>query len=541
MTIGRDLALSCLLLAGVPCLAQAPDPAERYACDALKAIDLSEATGARVRLEEVGILPAAGDQPALCRVNGFIEPQVGFEIRMPVDGWNGKLLVTGCSNLCGILQIQGMEDALARGYAAATTDMGHRTGDPSDARWAWNNPALEEDFGHRATHVTTLAAKELVADYYGTRPGYSYFRGCSTGGRQALVAAERYPEDYDGIIAGAPFNQSLSVPHMAWVLAANTGPGGEPLLKRAEFQLLGKAAVSTCDPADGQVDGIISDPETCDFKPASLRCPGAPTGDAKPGACLSPAQVEAATRIYAGPRTTAGKPWSSGGSPPGSEFTWAKALLAPPGQKPFFQFIVENWSQYLAWVPDPPVASSSLPAAATRLPPVNFDAGPAQFSATAAVAGYRPALERFRASGGRLLVYHGWVDESLMPAHTLDYWHEARKRLGPDERLAEFARLFMVPGMLHCGGGPGAADIDYLTALERWVEADEAPASLLAHKVRDAVPTFTRQPRFPLSPAAVEHTRTVYPYPQTGPVGDRPAPQQAAPDANSSRLPLPPH
>ncbi len=520
------------LLAGVSRAGEAtpPDPAEHFACEALKAIDLAETTGAGVRLTEVGILPPSGDQPALCRVSGFIEPEVGFEVRMPVEGWNGRLLVTGCSNLCGILQVQGMEDALARGYAAATTDMGHRTGDPSDARWAWNNPALEADFGHRATHVTTLAAKELVADYYGDRPSYAYFRGCSTGGRQALVAAERYPDDYDGIIAGAPFNQSLSVPHMAWVLAANAGPGGEPLLKRAEFDLLGKAAVRACDPEDGQVDGVIGDPEACGFRPESLLCPATDGTDASPGDCLTPAQVEAANRIYAGPRTSKGKAWSSGGSPPGSEFTWAQSMLAPPGKKPFFQFIVENWSQYLAYVPDPPVSGSSLPGAGgPRVPDVDFDAGPGQFAATAAVTGFRPELERFRSHGGRLLVYHGWVDESLMPAHTLDYWREAGSRLGAGP-LAEFARLFMVPGMLHCGGGPGAADIDYLTALERWVEADEAPASLLAHKVKDAGPTFARQPRFPLPADTVEHTRRIYPWPQTGPGSGEPGP-------NSSRLP----
>ena len=530
MNARRGTLLCCLWLAGSPCLAQEPalpDAAEGFACDALKAIDLSEATGAGVRLTEVGLLPPAGDQPALCRVSGFIDPQVGFEIRMPVSGWNGKLLVTGCSNLCGILQIQGMEDALARGYAAATTDTGHRTGDPSDARWAWNNPALEADFGHRAVHVTTLAAKEVVADYYGDRPDYAYFRGCSTGGRQALVAAERYPEDFDGIIAGAPFNQSLSVPHMAWVLASNTGPDGEPLLKRAEFGLLGKAALEACDPQDGRVDGVIGDPEACGFKPESLLCPA--TGTA-PRGCLAPAQVEAAKRIYGGPRTSTGTAWSSGGSPVGSEFMWEKFLLAPPGKVPYFQFIVQNWSRYLAWVPDPPVPSSSPQGnPASALPPVDFDAGPGQFAATAAVTGFRPDLARFHARGGRLLAYHGWADESLMPAHTLDYWRQARRRLGAGQ-LDEFARLFMVPGMLHCGGGPGAADIDYLTALERWVEAGEAPASLVAHKVKNAVPTSVRQPRFPLPPATVEYTRPVYPWPQTGlPAAER--------DTNSSRLP----
>lgn len=489
-----------------------PVPGDRLACDALKAIDPSEGTGASVRLEEVGILPAAGDQPELCRVNGFIEPEVGFEVRMPRKDWNGRLLVTGCSNLCGVLQIQGMEDALARGYAAATTDMGHRTGDTSDARWAFNNETLEVDFGHRATHVATLAAKQIVANYYGDPPAYAYFRGCSTGGRQALVAAERYPDDYDGIIAGAPFNQSLSVPHMAWALAANAGPDGEPLLKRAEFELLRNAALAACDGDDGRVDGVIGRPESCRFKPRSLQCP------AEGRTCLTPAQVDAATKIYAGPRTSKGDAWSSGGSPVGSEFAWEKQLLAPSGKLPFFQFIVRSWTQYLAFQPDPPASSNALVADAGQgLQGVDFEAGPAQFSATAAISGFKPDLGRFRALGGRLLVYHGWVDESLMPAHTLDYWREAGQRLGAEAKLAEFARLFMVPGMLHCGGGPGAADIDYLGAMERWVETNEAPANLLAHKVRNPRPTFVRQPRFPLAPATVEYTRPVYPYPQTGP------------------------
>ncbi len=511
----RFLALLCMFSVISPGLVRATavlEPADHIACSALKAIDLSEGTGAAVRLDEVGILPAAGDQPELCRVNGFIELKVGFEVRMPRKDWNGKLLVTGCSNLCGILQIQGMEDALARGYAAATTDMGHRTGDTSDARWAFNNTALETDFGHRATHVATLAAKQIVANYYGDPPAYAYFRGCSTGGRQALVAAERYPDDYDGIIAGAPFNQSLSVPHMAWVLAANAGPGGEPLLKRAEFELLGTAARAACDGDDGQVDGVIGKPESCTFKPQSLQCPAGGRH------CLTPAQVAAATKIYAGPRTSKGDVWSSGGSPVGSEFAWEKQLFAPPGKVPLFQFVVRNWSQYLAFQPDPPVPSSALASEAGKgLPGVDFDAGLAQFSATAAVSGFRPDLERFRARGGRLLVYHGWVDESLMPAHTLDYWRDARRRLGTEAKLAEFARLFMVPGMLHCGAGPGAADIDYLGALERWVETDEAPASLLAYKVRSPVPTVVRQPRFPLAAGTVEFERRVYPYPQVGP------------------------
>lgn len=499
----KPVAAAWLCLAGVAGPARAatpPDPVEQFACEALKAIDFSEAAGAKVQLTGAGMLAPAGDQPALCRVSGRIDPQVGFEVRLPAADWNGKLLVTGCTNLCGVMPVQGMEDALARGYATATTDLGHQTGDPTDARWALDNLALEADFGHRATHVTTRVAKEVVADYYGDRPAYAYFRGCSTGGRQALVAAERYPDDFDGIIAGAPFNQSLSVPHMAWAIAANSGPDGSPVLRAPEFALLGRAALEACDAADGRTDGVIGDPPSCAFRPEALLC-AADEGAGGTADCLRPDQVEAARRIYAGPVTASGKPWSSGGAPVGSEFTWAQSLLAPPGKAPFFQFIVDNWSRYLAYVPDP-----------AEPPNLDFGAGPGQFAATAAVAGFRPDLARFRARGGRLLVYHGWADESLMPAHTLDYWQEAERRLGA-ARLGEFARLYLVPGMLHCGGGPGAADIDYLTALERWVEAGEPPATLTAHKVRNPARTFERQPRFPLPPASVEDTREIPAWP----------------------------
>ncbi|MEO8223170.1 MAG: tannase/feruloyl esterase family alpha/beta hydrolase [Gammaproteobacteria bacterium] len=496
---------------------EVPDPllAERFACGALKAVNPGEAVGAGVRIEETVVLPATGDQPALCRVSGVIEPQVGFEVRLPVKGWNGKLLVTGCSNLCGILQVQGMEDALARGYAAATTDMGHRTGDTADARWAWNSPALELDFGHRATHVTTLAAKAIVANYYGDKPGYSYFRGCSTGGRQALVAAERYPDDFDGIIAGAPFNQTLSVPQMAWAAAANADSRGEPILRRADFDLLGKAALAACDAPDGKADGVIGDPEACKFQPDSLLCPavaaGAGAGKGARGACLTSAQVEAANRIYAGPSTSTGKAWSSGGAPVGSEFTWANSLLAPPGKPAYFPAIVQNWLQYLAYDPDPPLPGAGAAAGTVTVRTVDFDAGPGQFATTDAVFGYHPRLERYHDLGGRLLIYHGWTDQSLMPAHTLDYWRELTKQMGAG-KVDDFARLFMVPGMLHCGSGPGAAEIDYLTALERWVENGEAPASLLAQKVKNPQPTSVHQPRFPLAPGTVEYSQPVYPY-----------------------------
>jgi feruloyl esterase len=494
-----SLALLCLLL---PTLADGETSTpDAEACAALQVLDYADDVGAPVRFEAARDVPAAGDQPALCRVAGTIAPSVGFEARLPLAGWNGKLLVTGCANLCGAILESGFGDALARGYAVATTDLGHR-GEQSDATWALNNPAAEADFGHRATHVTTLLAKSLVDRFYGARPRFAYFRGCSTGGRQGLVAASRYPEDFDGIIAGAPFHQALSVPHMAWAVAANSAADGSPVLGAREFDLLGAAALAACDARDGLQDGVIGDPEGCPFDPSSLACPAA-----RDDRCLTPAQVSAAAKIYAGPRTSTGAPLSlyPAGAPVGSESTWARALLPTDGGPAYFAFIVQNWSRYLAYQPDPSGTGSI---------PFDFDRDPQRLRATTAVAGFRPDLRRFRARGGRLILYHGWADESLMPAHTLDYWRRATGRMGGPAALAEVARLYMVPGMLHCGGGPGAAEIDFLAALERWVEDEVAPDMLVAARVREPVPTYLRQPRFPLPAADVLFTRPVFPYPE---------------------------
>jgi hypothetical protein len=474
------------------------------ACTALAALDFTEATGFAVALDEVGILPAERDLPATCRITGIIEPQVGFEMRMPVKGWNGKLLVSGCTNLCGIIQVPLMEDALIRGYAAVTTDMGHRTGDMSDATWAYNDPALEADFSHRATHVTTVLARELVASYYGDQPEYAYFRGCSTGGRQALVSASRYPEDFDGIIAGAPFHQSLTVPTMEWAFLANQGPDGSPVLRKRDFELLAVGALKACDGLDGLEDGVIGDPESCTFRPADLACPA----DGSGGSCLRPAQVAAAEKIYGGPRNSRGQHLSRypAGLPVGSEGTWGQQLLPGPGGQPaFFDFIVQNWSQYLAYVPDPPLGSGPFR--------FDFDRGPERLATTSAVAGFHPDLAAFQGRGGRLLLYHGWIDESILPASTLDYWQRLKETMGGRKVLDDFMRFYLVPGMQHCGGGPGATDVDWLTALERWVEKGEAPDALTAWKVRDNVPTFIRQPRFPLDPGKVQGARPLYPYP----------------------------
>jgi feruloyl esterase len=470
-------------------------------CAVLGALDFNETVGVPVTLNASVVL-AERDLPARCRVTGSIAPEIAIEAWLPVEGWNGKLFTAGCYGLGGVIRGDQMEDAAARGYATITTDMGHSEQKYPGSSWAFNNAALELDFAHRATHLAVLAAKELVRAYYGNREAHSFFRGCSTGGRQGLVAASRYPDDFDGIIAGAPFHQMLSVPQMIWADRANTAPDGTPILARAQFELLQQAALAACDADDGVQDGVIGDPESCRFTPEALLC-----RDDGPKECLDRAQVNAALQIYQGPVNSRGQRLAPFGAAVGSEFTWAAQLLSVDGKPPLFRFIGQNWAQYHAYEPDPPLNSGPFV--------FDFDRDPARLEAVARQMHFSPELERFSARDGRLILYHGWGDESLMPAHTLDFWQKAQRAAGGQEKLAEFARLYMLPGVTHCGGGPGAGDVDYLTALERWVETDEAPDMLIAYRMRDSVPTLQRQPRFPSPAADALLARPVFPYPDT--------------------------
>jgi feruloyl esterase len=490
----RRLARAGLLAAlAIPAIASAVESSDP--CAALAALDYADAVGATVTVRVAEQVPATRKEPAFCRVAGTIAPQVGFEVRLPGQQWNQRLLVTGCTNLCGSIETAGMQDGVRRGYATATTDLGHQSASATNASWALNATGLEDDFGHRATHVTTALARDIVAAYYGSGPGYAYFAGCSTGGRQGLVAASRYPDDFDGAIAGAPFQQLLSVPQMAWALASNAGVGGAPILGRRELALLGKAALANCDAGDGLADGVIGDPEHCGFDPLALRC--APGQVAE---CLTDQQARAAARIYAGPDDGRGRLLTPGGVPVGSEPHWSALLLPGRTQPGSYAYVVQNWQQYLAFEPDPVFATGPLE--------FDFAAWPGNLAASHARVGFSANLDRFRARGGRLILYHGWSDAVLVPAHTLGYWRQLAAHSG-SASVDEFARLYMVPGMLHCHGGPGASVIDYLAALEEWVEQGTAPDRLLAlHEDRGAGPG-----KMPRDANAKGFSRPLFPYP----------------------------
>ncbi len=437
-------------------------------CESLAKLTLAATT--ITRAESV---PAAGNLPASCQVAGVIKPssdsEVRFELWMPSAGWNGRFQGAGNGGFAGSINYPGMRAALAGGFATASTDTGHKGG-VTDAAWALGHPEKIVDFGYRAVHLMTVDAKAIIHAFYGKGPGPSYFNGCSNGGRQALMEAQRFPEDYDGIVAGAPANYwTHLLANSVWNLLAVTGDSYIPAKKLPAIQA---AALAACDALDGLKDGLIEDPSRCHFDPAVLQCQGAETD-----ACLTAPQMTALKKLYTGGVFPGYEP--GGEAEPGGWVTWItgqapeKSLMFAFGTQFFKYMMFDNaaWD-YRA-----------------------FDAGRDTKATDAKLAGILnstdPDLSRFRARGGKLILYHGWSDAAIAPLNAINYYQSVAAKMG-DTR--GFLRLFMVPGMQHCfggsgpnsfgqfGGAAGDADHDVGAAIERWVEQGIAPERIVATK-----------------------------------------------------------
>jgi feruloyl esterase len=504
----QELVLAAI---GIACLAAAAGPATAGdACTALAGLDLARLPSAPTTISVARLVAATTDLPAHCQVQGFVAPQVQFEVRLPVPGpggWNGKFLMQGCGGLCGGVQPATCDDALARHYAVAVTDMGHR-GAPYQAAWAFNNLPAEIDFAYRATHVVTVAAKALVAAYYGRPATRAYFRGCSTGGRQGLVEAQRFPDDFDGIIAGAPvLNETgIAALHLIWSGRANLGVGNVPLLGEAEVQSLHAAALAACDRRDGLADSIIENPAACRFDPAAVACSGT-----RGTPCLAPAQVAAARRLYDGATDSTGRRLFPGGLAAGSEYEWVPNFVGRGGEPAVFDPAgpISDLYRYLIFLPDPGPGPTARE--------FDFDRDPQRLALMESLYNAQnPDLARFAARGGRLILYQGWDDIEVPPALVLDYFQRLRATMGGAVPTARVARLFMLPGVAHCRRGPGADTVDWLTLLENWVERGEAPDQAIAyHLLKEQDYLGLPRPRFPLPATDWDRARPVFPYPDT--------------------------
>ena len=417
---------------------------------------------------------AAAKTPAYCEVTGVISPVPGSHItvvyRLP-ESWNGKLVGLGGGGWAGNItpDRSGARSytavaSLARGYATAQTDAGHVTTDPWSTSWA-ANPESVTDFSYRAVHLMTTVGKAVVARYYGKPQKRAYFQGCSTGGRQGLMEVQRFPEDYDGVISGAPVYSLLTQTSALVRNETFAAPGAT--LTADQVGKLHEAALAACDAQDGLKDDIITDPRTCSFDPATLQCKNdTPTPD-----CLTAAQVAAVRSVYEGVKTADGRTASYPLSR-GSEASWSRFIVLAP-------------------VPGATTGTGDAGNGLGGLRKALF--GDPEYDLTAfnaerdllrvrsgefaqAYEAQNPNITPFIAHGGKLLLWHGFDDPGPSPLSTIEYYEAIRQSTGSQERSTDASvRLYLLPGVYHCRGGPGADGFDSLAALDRWVESGQAP------------------------------------------------------------------
>lgn len=438
-----------------------------------------------VRIEHTEVVSAGDTLPSYCRVTGTLSRTIGYEIRLPTQEWNGKFYMTGCGGFCGAVNADACNFALARGYAIAATDGGHTAGS-GDGSWGYNNRRAEVDWAFRAVHTVAGHAKRTIRSFYGESPAYSYFSGCSGGGREALMSAQRFPGDFDGIIAGAPANYQayLAGVSQTWIEQAQFDTDGNRVFTVEDARLVGQAIYAACDDIDGLADGVIDDPRACDVQPTELACPR--HGEA----CLEPAAVEALTKIYASPTDTDGNVLYPGGLPPGSEPLWPGFSVGFGDGLSGGGNFAQEYLRYLAFPRDPGLDYSVLD--------FDFDTDVAKLRPYARLYNAtRPSLAGFEATGGKLLLYHGWADPLITPYGTVAYYEALAANSGGLDATQAWARLYMFPGLGHCSGGPGPNQFDLLTPMEEWVERGIAPEAIVA--TGGVVP---------------DRTRPVYPYPR---------------------------
>jgi feruloyl esterase len=471
-------AAFCLVTSSIPIVAGAA--AFGTGCPDLAGLRIDD-----TNLLSASVVPATADLPEHCRVLGVIRPAINFEVRLPTSDWNGKFYMAGCGGFCGRLDsdlpgfTNAMNHGLRRGYAAATMDSGHWGAHRADGRWAWNNRLAENDWGWRGVAETARVSKVLLAAYYGRPQQKAYFAGCSTGGRMALMAAQRFPADFDGIIAGAPALDytGLVATHGAWVTQANLRPDGTEILDRSKVALVAAAVVEACDARDGRTDGLIDDPSTCDWQPARLAC-----GTEADATCLTAEEIGVLGKWYAGPTDSNGRRMYPGGIPKGSEPHWPLWLTGRPGdQTPgLVPLFAQDFLRYMAFAEDP--------GETYRVQDFDFERDPPRLAPMGAIYNAdNPDLTAFARRGGKLIIYHGWADPIVTPWRTLQYVEDVQRRMGGLSQTESFLRLFMLPGFDHCGmqTGPGANDagFDPLPALEAWVERGVAPDSIPSARV----------------------------------------------------------
>jgi feruloyl esterase len=484
----------------------------QIACSAVATLsDLGRIPDFPTEITSATDVAASGGNPEYCNVQGLIAPQINFDLELPVSTWQGRYLQNGCGGYCGAVSSQSFpscDATLGGDFAMATDNEGHNDSEFSGL-WAFNSEQLRVDYGYLSEHALAVVAKTIIKDYYGQGPSYSYFDGCSDGGREAMEVAERYPTDFNGIIAGAPemIAGPLNAEVQTWNYRVNTDAQGNAILTSDKLTALHAAVIQACAGDDGTNDGIITDPRNCNFNPASIQCPAGTDSDS----CLTPAQVTVVRELYQGPEDSQGQRLYPGGLPYGSESSWAGFVVpeTPANGGPVSSTDIADYSlsqAYLQYQLNKPGVLGPTPQQ-WQFTDQDFNQ---IFPAANTSDAMSTNLTQFFAHGGKLIMWQGTADQAIPFYGTIDYYETLAQGLGGFAKAQQSARLFLFPTVAHCGGGYADSSFDLVLPLVDWVEQGTAPSSVTA---TDSLNSTTL-------------TRPVYPYPEvpmyngTGPVDD---------------------
>ncbi|WP_213989459.1 tannase/feruloyl esterase family alpha/beta hydrolase [Sodalis sp. dw_96] len=487
------------------------------ACSALAQFDLSAIGGKGGRVVSAQEVSAEGTP--FCAVEGLLAPEITFKLMLPMASWNQRYMQLGCGGLCGQVNLQvgaaaGCALLNSGGFALAATDMGHAMSEQDFG----NDPQKRRDFAYRSVHLTSLASKALVAAFYHRPATWSYFNGCSDGGREALMEAQRYPKDFNGIIAGAPAMnfQVQNALYQSWQAVSNTGADGKAIITAAQLPFIHQAVLAQCDAIDGQKDGLIADPQACHFNMHALKCDAVKTNGGRP--CLTDIQLTALRRLYDGPRDAGtGKKMTVGGPQYGSELAWAGVFVPQNADAPIFSRTIALSSlKYMNFVTNPPAAFALKDLKFTTATFQALEKLHPLYDAT------NPDLSAFASAGGKLIIWHGWADPHISPLNSIAYHNALAQFLGTSRRDG-FERLYLLPGVYHCSGGEGPSLVDFLTPMMAWVEKGTPPDGVATWQAPDRAKNSFGQPdagKNPDKAAPRQETipvnaasRPVFPYP----------------------------
>jgi Tannase and feruloyl esterase len=516
LVLSLGLSFGDMASSAQPQTAAAPS-IDAQRCTALASADFGNLPDAPTRIMSARLVDVPADQAGVlasspikryCQVQAYVASQNKFELRLPLPAqWNQRFHLTPCAGFCGAVNGNACNLTLARGYASITGNGGHDGHPAFDGVWAANNPALQEDFAWRHNHVITIAGKAITTKFYGQPIVRSYMSGCSKGGHGVLMEAQRFPEDFDGLISIAPvYDLTGRIMAGAWNARAVADADGRSVLNDEVAALVHKSVLARCGSQAGVDEGLVTDPTSCDWRPDSIACP---VGKTESG-CLTTRQVDAIEKLMQPMVNSKGEVVYAYGDIAGTATEWGGwhygrgGNAGAPGD--FANSILHE--QFLKYMADPTVRKDvdSLK--------FDLDRGPASLArARKLYDATSPDLRQFKSRGGKLLMWHGLSDAAILATSSIDYYKAVEKLMGSRTATQDFFRLFLVPGVHHCSGGPGLTDFDALTLLENWVEKGQAPDVMIASRKVNGV---------------TERSRPIYPYPMLARYSGKGDPKQAS-------------